>query len=325
MKKILVTGARGFIGRHLVHALVECGYQIRATTREYASAQPVPDRLEFCETEPLNDTADWSALLQGCSAVVHLAARAHVVKETDPDPPRAFLEQNCHATLRLAQQTRVNGIEQFVYLSSIGVLGRTSGKSKDAVFTTSSTPAPVEAYAESKLLAEKGLLELADDDFVPIIIRPTLVYGPKVKANFLTLLKLADKNLPLPFGTTGNLRNFCYVGNLVSAIETILKHPPDKPLTLNVADEEAISTSDLIKKITRMMGKKPRLIPFPAKIISFGLKILGKSRIAESVFGNLRVNTDELKETLNWTHPFTLEQGLQETVSWYCSGGEQND
>jgi nucleoside-diphosphate-sugar epimerase len=323
--KVLVTGASGFVGQALCDALTARGAGIiRAmrTPRGTANEAMVGN---------IDASTDWRAALAGCDAVVHLAARVHVMHDTSTDPLAEFRAVNTAGTLHLARQSAQAGARRFVYLSSIKVNGEGAtlspgrpprlrlspqGGGESKPYTEHDAPAPEDAYAISKWEAEQGLRDIERASGMQVaILRPPLVYGPGVKANFESLMRLVARGVPLPLGAVYNRRSLIYLGNLVSAIEACLDHPDAGGKTFLVSDGEDVSTPELIRRLARAMGKPARLIPVPVALLRAAARLAGKSAQADRVLGSLAVDSSALRETLGWRPPFTLDEGLAQTVN----------
>ncbi len=307
-KKVLVTGAGGFIGRNLCPMLEERGWYVRRVVRR-------PLDVDAVQIKNISPDTDWSEALKGMDAVVHLAARVHVLREQASEPRELFRQVNVDATRHLAEQAAQAGVKRFVFISTIGVHGvKTQGKG----FRESDAPHPLNDYALSKLQAEDALRKVARDTGLEVVtIRPPLVYGPGVKANFLMLLKVVCKGFPLPFGSIRNQRDMVYVGNLSDAIALCLTHPAAAGQTFLVDDGDTVSTPDLIRRIARAMDKKPRLFPFPVVVLQLGGHLLGKCDRVNRLVSSLEVDSTCIRKTLSWTPPFTFDEGLAATVESY--------
>jgi len=245
--------------------------------------------------------------------VVHAAARVHVMNEEATDPMAAFRLVNVEATLNLARQAADAGVRRFIFISSIKVNGE--GTEPGAAFTADDLPAPVDPYGVSKFEAEMGLRYLAES--VPmeiVIIRPVLVYGPGVKANFLNMIRWLQRGLPLPLGAIDNKRSLVSLDNLIDLIVTCFDHPLAANQTFLVSDGEDVSTTQLLCKIGRALGQRVFLLPVPVGLMSCVARLLGKGAIAQRLFGSLQVDIEKNKRLLGWTPPVTLDRGLSAAV-----------
>lgn len=300
-KKIFVTGATGFIGKSFLSNVIGQNFNVVAPARKPLSN--LPDCVEMPLLEDLNNLptdCDW---FDGCDAVLHIAAKAHLNNLSLDD----YALVNTTATLNLAKRSADAGVKRFVFLSSIGV----NGISNTKPYTAFDVPAPVEAYAVSKLEAEIGLKQIAKETGMEVvIIRPPLVYGADAPGNFGKLTKLAQKNLPLPLGAIHNKRSLVALDNLVDLIITCIDHPKAANHTFLVSDDLDVSTTDLLQMMTRAAGKKPRLIPVPVSWLKLAGKLTGKQAVIDRLCGNLQVDISHTKDTLGWKPPITVEEGI---------------
>lgn len=309
---VLVTGASGFVGRAACAGLAASGHAVRAGVRRHGASTLGAD-----EEVVLGDLArpdDRRTLLSGVEVVVHLAARVHVMRESATDPDAAFEVANVAATLALARQAAEVGVRRLVFLSSIKV----NGEGAQAPYRESDPPAPWDAYAKSKWRAEQGLRELASETGLEVVVlRPPLVYGPGVGANFLRLLRAVERGWPLPFGRVDNRRSLLFLGNLVDAIRVCLTHPDAAGKTYLVSDGEDLSSAELIRRMARAMGKPARLLPLPPAFLRFSGRLVGKSAEMERLLGSLTLDEGLIRRELEWLPPYVLDQGLALTVADY--------
>ncbi|PAU54957.1 NAD-dependent dehydratase [Pseudomonas sp. PIC25] len=308
----LVTGASGFVGAALVERLGSMGRKVCASARSGAvkpSGTFVPGDLD--------GAFDWSGALQGVDSVVHCAARVHVLHERDADPLSAFRAVNVDGTLNLARQAAVAGIRRFVFISSVKVLGEGAEMPYDA----DTRPAPFDAYALSKLEAEQGLRELVRISSMElVIIRPPLVYGPGVKANFLNLMRWLHRGVPLPLGRVDNRRSFVALDNLIDLILLCLDHPAAANQTFLVSDGEDLSTADWLRRLGVALGRPARLLPVPASWLEAGAGWLGKGDVARRLCGSLQVDIGKTRELLGWTPPVAIDEALRRTAEAFLEG-----
>ena len=310
--RVLVTGASGFLGRALCPTLAQAGHALRPAVRA-----PRGLEAEAVVGEVGPDT-DWREALAGCDIVIHLAARVHVMRDDAADPVLAFRSVNTQGTLNLAGQAAEAGVKRLVFVSTVKV----HGEGREAPYSEIDPPEPRDAYAISKWEAEQGLYGIARDSGLQVVVlRPPLVYGPGVGANFLRLVRWVEQGLPLPLASVRNRRSLVYVGNLVDAIVRCVDDPRAAGQTFLVADDEAPSTPQLIRALASASGRPARLWPFPPPLLRIVAASLGRQAEAERLCGSLVVDTGHLKRTLDWTPPFTLAQGLNETVEWYARSG----
>ena len=312
-RNILVTGANGFLGTLLCESLAERGYAVRRAVR--APDAPASDRVVVGELGP--ETA-WEHALDDVELVVHLAARAHVMREAAVDPLTEFRRINVLATQALAQAAVHAGVRRFVFVSSIKVNGESTA---ERPFTEQDTPRPEDAYGVSKWEAEQALQSsAARSRMQTVILRPPLLYGPGVKGNFLRLMRAIDRGVPLPLAAVDNRRSLLYAGNLVDAIALCLEHPQAMGNTYLVADDEDVSTPDLIRSMAVALDKPARLFPFPPTMLKFAGAALGKRDAVSRLLGSLRVDSNKIRHELGWRPRFARASGLNETARWYYRG-----
>jgi UDP-glucose 4-epimerase len=259
----------------------------------------------------INSVTDWAAALAGCDAVVHLAARVHVMHDTAEDPLALYRATNTDATLNLARQAAQAGVKRFVFVSTIKV----NGEGRDAPYRETDAAAPGDAYAISKWEAEQGLQRIAQETGLEVVIlRPPLVYGPGVKANFRRLLDTVARGRPLPLGAIHNKRSLLYLGNFVDAIRACIEHPAAAGQTFLLDDGRPVSTPELIRAVARAMGKPARLLPVPVGVLEFTGALLGKRAAVARLTGSLHVDSSAIRSRLDWTPPYSMEAGLAATV-----------
>ena len=327
---ILVSGANGFLGSALSQTLTVRGYEHKKIVRRACLGAISVGNID-------NQTA-WGDALTGVDVVVHLAARVHVMHDTVTDPLAEFRKVNVFGTERLAREAARAGVRRFIYVSSIKVNGEQAPGSYLSqiastqippgspllkggtlgAFSEGDEPNPQDPYGVSKWEAEQALHRVAQETGLEVVIvRPPLVYGPGVGANFLRLLALVQKGVPLPFGAIKNQRSLVYVGNLVDAIITCLEHPAAAGQTYLVSDGEDVSTPELIRRIAHALGRPARLLPVPPILLRFAGQLTGKSAQVERLLDSLAIDSSKIRRELGWTPPFTMEQGLAETMEWF--------
>jgi nucleoside-diphosphate-sugar epimerase len=312
MDSVVVTGADGFIGQWACALLESRGVSTIRVVRR--ADGPGKDRRVVPD---LVSQADWQGTLAGGKAVLHLGARVHVIHEAAVDPQGAFHRVNVDATRRLAIEASKAGIHRFVFVSSIGVNGN---QTRGRAFTEADNPNPQGPYAQSKLEAEVALSEVARTSKLEVVtIRPPLVYGPGVKANFLRLLRWVDRGVPLPLASVRNQRSLVYVGNLCSAFVRCLEHADAAGRTFLVDDGRAVSTPELVRGIGRALARPVRLIACPPSALRLGAALLGRRDDAERLVGDLVVDASAITQRLGWTPPYSLDEGLAATAAWYRS------
>jgi nucleoside-diphosphate-sugar epimerase len=308
---ILVTGANGFVGSALCRRLVSEGIPVRAAIRVANRPSPAADTA-VCGN--IDDATDWSASLAEVGTVVHLAARVHIMKDRQDDPLAEFRRVNRDGTLNLARQAAAAGVRRFLFLSSIKVNGESTRPGKP--FSAEDSPAPEDAYGLSKLEAEQGLWQISENSGMEVVvIRPPLVYGPGVKANFERMMHLLARGVPLPLGAVkDNRRSLVALDNLVDLLCLCLSHPRAAGRTFMVADGEDLSTAELLRRLAHALHAPARLLSVSPHILSCAANLLGKKGVARRLLGNLQVDSAETREILDWKPPVTVDQGLQRTV-----------
>jgi nucleoside-diphosphate-sugar epimerase len=258
----------------------------------------------------IDAATDYSSTITGMDIVIHAAARAHIMKDEVVYPLSEYRKVNVEGTLNLARQAAVTGVRRFIFISSIKVNGEQTPLGKP--FTAEDAPAPEDAYGISKREAEQGLQQLAAETGMEVvIIRPPLVYGPGVKGNFASMIKLVENGLPLPLGAVHNKRSLVALDNLVDLIITCIDHPAAANQVFLAGDGEDVSTTKLLRGVASAMGKPARLIPVPAGLLQFGATVLGKKAVAQRLLGSLQVDISKARELLGWAPPLTVEEGLK--------------
>lgn len=301
--ELLITGATGFVGTRLCQKASDAGLKIRRALRNDVSKAE-----SDVSVGDIGPYTDWNPALKGIRSVIHLAARVHVMKDNADDSLSEFRLVNVEGTLNLAKQAADAGVKRMIFVSSIKVNGEFTLHGKP--FTAFDIPNPQDAYAVSKFEAEQGLREIERETGLEIvIIRPPLVYGPGVKANFLKLIQAVQKGLPLPLGLVKNKRSLVALDNLVDLILLCVNHPNAGGQTFLVSDGEDLSTPELIKKLANAMGKKPQLLPVPPALLRLGGTIIGKKKEIGRLIGSLQVDISHTCELLEWQPKLTVDQG----------------
>lgn len=310
--KVLITGATGFVGGALRKVMARAGFDVLAAVRApYAKSDAIPNAYLVGDIGP---ETDWSAALSGVEAVVHLAARVHVMRDSADDPLAAFRAVNRAGTLNLARQAASAGGKRFIFISSIKV----NGEGHASPYTEFDPPAPQDAYAISKWEAELGLREIESATGMDVVIlRPPLVYGPGVGANFLRLMRSVERGWPMPFGRVDNRRSLLYLGNLTDAIRLCLDHPAAAGKTFLVSDGEDVSSADLIRRVALAMHRPSRLLPLPPAWLRAVGTLFGRGAEVDRLLGSLCVDNSKIRRELGWRPPFTLDEGLRQTVEHY--------
>lgn len=308
-KRLLVTGANGFVGRAVCVAAYQAGWQVRALTR--GAGVPV-EGVELATVKDWRDEAALSLAVRDCHAVVHCAARAHMLRDDVADPLSAFREANTVATERLARLATDAGVQRFVFISSIGVHGAHSGGTP---FTAADTLSPHSPYALSKLEAEMALQALARDRGLQLtILRCPLVYGPEAPGNFGALVRWIQRGVPLPLGAVHNRRSLVGLDNLCHLILRCLSHPGALGGVFLAGDGQDISTTELLRIMAKLSGRSARLVPVPERWLNFFFRLLGKKELAIKLLGNLQVDISETRRVLQWSPPVSMEEGLRRAV-----------
>lgn len=310
--KILLTGASGFVGGGLLETLshrqdVDLLVPVR---RELPS---LPLRAQSVVITGINSKNDWSELLQSIDLIIHCASRVHVMAEAAEDPLAEYRETNVEGTLNLARQAIAAGCKRFVFISSIKVNGE---KTLEGVpFSAADVPAPTDPYGVSKMEAEEGLRALAlGSSMEVVIVRPVLVYGPGVKANFLNMMRWLKKGIPLPFGAIDNKRSLVALDNLVDFIIACSEHPNAANQTFLISDDEDLSTTQLLRRVAVALGVRPRLLPVPANLLVLVARLLGRESLSQRLCGNLQVDIEKSKSLLNWRPSISVDDALRKTA-----------
>ena len=305
MIKICLTGANGFVGSRLFSELKHVAiFQVAGLCRR------LPHDGEGSGLHAVGDLqqAELTALLSGVDVLIHVAARAHVMKDEVADPLAEYRRVNAEGTLNLARQAVAAGVKRFVFVSSIGVNGNINTRP----FCVDDQPNPAEPYAQSKWEAEQGLIQLAAETGMEVvIIRPPLVYGAGAPGNFGSLVRWIEKGVPLPLGAIHNKRSLVGIDNLVDLITRCIDHPAAANQVFLAGDGEDLSTTELLRGVGNAMGKPARLIPVPAGLLQVGATLLGRKAMAQRLLGSLQVDISKTCELLDWKPPYTVEQGLK--------------
>lgn len=316
---MLVSGGNGFVAKALIPVLLRRGERVVATVRSS------PARVgEVCLGD-IDAGTDWSAALSDCAVVVHLAARVHVMHDQAAEPLAEFRTVNTAGTLNLARQAANAGVRRFVFVSTVKVNGdgfpSLDPRGITQVYRDSDSPAPLDAYAVSKWEAEQGLHAIAQrTGMAVVILRPPLVYGPGAGGNFLRLMRLVARGMPLPFAAVQNRRSLLYVGNLVDAIDHCRTHPAAAGKTYLVSDGEDLSTPELVRHIAAALGRPARLLPLPVGVLRWASGLLGKADEAERLLGSLLIDSSAIRRDLDWRPPFSVSAGLAATAEWFGHG-----
>ena len=316
MNRILVTGANGFVGTVLCEQLEAEGFLIRGAYRSANAADCSPNSLEKVSVGEINANTDWQEALKEVNIVVHLAARVHVMHETDSDPLVAFERVNTAGTLNLAEQAANSGVKRLIFLSTIKV----NGEQTQQAYSASDQVNPNDPYGLSKWHAELGLRTVRDKSGLEIvIIRPPLVYGPQVKGNFLRLITLINKGWPIPLASVNNNRSMVSVDNLCDLIKTCLSHSKANGELFLVSDGLDLSTPELIRLIADRLKKTVKLLPFPVTWLYFFAGLIHKRQEVERLCGSLQIDIQKNRDILGWRPPFSVAEGIHKTVAEYLN------
>lgn len=310
MSALLVTGANGFVGSAVCRHALAAGQVVRGAVRTPGSIGS-----HAVTVGAMDGHTDWTEALRGCRAVVHTAARVHVMNESSANPLSEFRRVNVEGTLNLARQAAAAGAQRFVFVSSVKVNGE--GTEPGHAYVASDAPAPQDAYGLSKAEAEQGLRRIASDTGLEVVVvRPPLVYGPGVKANFRSLMLAVARGLPLPLGSvTGNRRSLVGLDNLADLLLTCVERPAAAGQTFLVSDGDDLSTADLLRRMGHALNRPARLLPCPPSLLQMGAAVVGKAAIAQRLLGNLQVDIAHTRATLGWTPPVGVDEGLRRAAA----------
>lgn len=308
---VLVTGANGFVGTALCNRLRRDAVPCRAAIRIDMGAV---DGISTVTVGDIDAETDWSAALHGVQGVVHLAARVHVMDERSADPLAEFRRVNVAGTLNLARQAAAAGVQRFIFLSSVKVNGEATRPGQ--AFSANDVPAPEDPYGISKFEAEQGLRQIeTQTGMAVVIIRPPLIYGPGVKANFARMIRWVARGLPLPLGAvTENRRSLVALDNLVDLLTLCLTHPAAAGQTFMVSDGEDLSTAGMLQRLALAMGRRAWLTPLPVALLEFGARLVGRQAMAQRLLGSLQVDSQPIRERLGWRPPLSVDQALASAV-----------
>lgn len=314
---ILITGSNGFLGSHIVERIK--GKPLILLDRGTVNKHPM---CPFFQCE-INSYHDYMKALQGCQTIIHCAARVHIMDDNEADPLTLYREVNTTGTVNLAKQAIGSGVKRFIFISSIKVNGE--GTLVGSPFKTEDNHAPEDDYGLSKSEAEKQLVALAKDSGMEVvIIRPTIVYGPGVKANFASLMNLVSKGIPLPFGSiTQNKRSLVSINNLVDLIVTCIDHPKAANQVFLVSDDHDVSTAEMVRELAIALDKPTWQLPVPIWCYKLFGKLFGKSDIVDRLTGSLQVDISHTKETLGWKPPQTLQEGFKQTAQAFLQANNR--
>ncbi len=306
----LVTGANGFVGSALCETLRRHGRKVREAVRSGSETSDIVSVGSIC------GSTDWTRAVHGCDVVIHLAARVHIMNDTDRDPLQAFREGNLDGTLTLAEQAAESGVGRFIFISSIKVNGEETVP--DRPFRADDKANPSDPYGISKHEAEVALQQLAMRTGMEVVcIRPVLVYGPGVRANFLSMMRWLQRGFPLPLGSIENSRSLVALDNLIDLIATCIDHRAAANQTFLVSDGEDISTTALLYRMGKALGRPAMLIPVPSWLLKACATIIGKRAVARRLLDSLSVDIGKTRSLLGWKPPLSVDEGLQRTAEHY--------
>lgn len=309
---VFITGANGFVGHAVCARALAAGMRVSGAVRRSVL---LPAGAKVVLQASLDGQTDWSALLTNHEVVVHTAARVHVMVDRSAEPLTEFRRVNVEGTLALARQAAAANVQRFVFVSSVKVNGNESAPHRP--FAIADAPAPDDSYAISKMEAEQGLRKIADDTGMEVvIIRPPIVYGSGVKANFATLMHWVQRGIPLPLGAvTDNRRSLVALDNLVDLLMTCIDHPAAANQTFLVSDGEDLSTAELLRRMGQAMACPARLLPVPLTLLRLGAAALGKGAVAQRLLGSLQVDISHTRNTLGWAPPISVDEGLRRAAT----------
>lgn len=312
-KKVLITGANGFVGRALCGNAIKQGWTVRGAVR---TPSQLSAGVEAAIIGAIDGATDWGQALQDIDVVIHCAGHVHVMNATAADDMLAFLKVNLEGTSNLANQAVKAGVKRLVFVSTVKVNGEQSSDGKP--FTETDVPAPQDAYGISKWKAEQSLLKIAQETGLEVVIvRPPLIYGARVGGNFLSLLRGVSRGLPLPLGAVSNGRSLLYVDNLAEALILCATHPNASGQTYLVSDGQDVSTAELIRMIAKALTCKARLFYFPTSLMRALALLMGRGDKVGRLLGSLQVSNAKIRKELGWVPRYSIEDGLRVTADWF--------
>ncbi len=311
----LLTGGSGYVGQALARRLLNDRWRVRLALRSSAG---VLTGTESAAIDGLSTSQDWSSALAGVSVVAHLAARVHVMSDKASDPLAEFRAVNTAGTLKLARQAAAAGVQRFVFVSSIKVNGERTELGRP--YRSDDSPAPEDPYGISKAEAEIGLRTIAAETGMEcVIVRPPLVYGPGVKANFAAMLRWVDRGLPLPLGSINNKRSLVGLDNLVDLLAVCMTHQAAAGQTFLVSDNDDVSTTELLQRVGMALNKPTRLLPVPPALLRTGAALVGRASVAQRLCDSLQIDMTPTMQTLNWRPPLSMQDGLRQTAQTFLA------
>lgn len=308
--QLLVTGADGLVGRAVTAESVLRGLRVRGATR---TPNKLSKGIENIAVGNIDENTAWQNVLTGCSVVLHLAARVHVMQDGAVDPLSEYRSVNVQGTLNLARQAATSGVHRFVFVSSVKVNGESTQPGN--LFSPDDMPTPLDFYGVSKMEAEQGLRDIAVQTGMQlVIIRPPLVYGPGVKANFAALMRAVQKGWLLPLGAIRNQRSLIGLDNLVDFIITCITHPKAANQTFLISDGQDLSTTELVRSMAQAAGVPARLLSVPVWALELAGRLVGKEAVVQRLCGNLQIDSSKARELLGWTPKVSVQEGLRKAM-----------
>lgn len=315
MRLVAITGATGFVGRGITRYLSQHReYALRVAVRgPYSSSDSATEVITIPSIEP---DSNWASFVGDAQVVIHAAARVHVMHDSASNPEDEYFRVNVAATLNLAEQAAAAGVQRFIFISSIKVNGEATDPGSP--FTADQAANPSDPYGVSKTRAEEGLRQIAARTGMEVvIIRPVLVYGPGVKANFLSMMRWLEKGIPLPLGAINNRRSLVALDNLVDLVVTCIRHPAAANQTFLVSDGNDLSTTQLLQHMARSLGKPARLLPVPMSLLKVAALVVGKGSFSQRLCGSLQVDITKTCTMLAWTPPVSVEDAMNATAHYF--------
>lgn len=317
--KVLVTGSSGFIASHLMPALLNRGWHVRGAVRGDSALKKLTSHIEGTIVGELGPETDWSLAVSGMDVVVHLAARVHLMRDSDRN---AYERANVLGSRKLAEDAAAAGVRRLVFVSSVKAMGEASPEGRP--WREDDRCCPEDDYGKSKLAAELVLSEIAARTNMQIVIlRPAVVYGPGMVANMYALFRIVDRGLPLPLASVENRRSLIYVGNFADAIIKVVERPRVSGETFLVSDGQDLSTPELIRATARALGRPARLFPVPPRLLRLIGRVAGKSEEVNRLASSLTVDISKIGRLLGWRPPFAVDEGLAKTAQWFRQAGKQ--